>query len=294
MDLLGYGLRAGVAQMAVVPFNPYIVHARRAAREAQALAVAAREQARQRARLPETPPPPPKLRVNLSPPAAIRTLCLFGLGVAVCATVAATLTMISSHAGAGADLRLTPSALGRLTAWLASLPWLFLGLTLFAVASIERLVARADAWVWTGLSVAAVVLAASQALGGIIVDVAPPLVRVGVLVTLLGVTGFVLREFFSTESGAIRLQIAGGVTGGFAVAIAPFTLLGQAVLPETERTTTLAALLSGCDALLGLVVATLTVHATLVYVRDFLPDFTIALDTADASEPRVSAGRARN
>jgi hypothetical protein len=40
-------------------------------------------------------------------------------------------------------------------------------------------------------------------------------------------------------------------------------------------------MLAGCDALLGLVVATLTVHATLIYVRDFLPDFTIALDTAD-------------
>ena len=45
-------------------------------------------------------------------------------------------------------------------------------------------------------------------------------------------------------------------------------------------------MLGGCDALLGLVVATLTVHATLIYVRDFLPDFTIALDTADEAAPR--------
>lgn len=271
--------------MAVVPFNPYVVHARRAAQEAQVRAAAAREQARQRQRLPEAPPPLPKLRVNLSPAAAMRALCLFGLGVAGCATVAATLTMISTQTTI--DPRLGPSALGRITVWMASLPWLFLALTLLAIASIERLVRRGDARTWQGLSIAAVVLAALQAVGGIIVESVPPLVRVGTLVTLLGAAVFALREFFSTDSGPLRLQIAGGVLGGFAVAIAPFVLLGQAVLPPAEHSATLATLLTGCDALLGLVVATLTVHATLIYVRDFLPDFAIALDTADAPAPAV-------
>jgi len=51
----------------------------------------------------------------------------------------------------------------------------------------------------------------------------------------------------------------------------------------------LDALLSGADALLGLVVATLTIRATLVYVRDFLPDFNIALETAaETPEPEIS------
>jgi len=267
--------------MAVVPFNPYVVHARRAAREAEtrAAAAAAREQTRARTRLPDTPAPMPRLRVNLSPTAAIRTLGVLGLGVAVCATVAATVGLITSHGSGTAGH--APVVLGRLTAWMASLPWVFLAVTLLAVASIERLVARADARTWFGLAVAALALAASQTLGAAVVDAVPPLVRVGLLVTLLGVSGIVLREFFSTESGAVRLQIVGGVTGGFLAAAAPFAMLGQAALPASAHTTTLVGLLAGCDALLGLVIATLTVHATLVYVRDYLPDFTIALDTAD-------------
>lgn len=264
--------------MAVVPFNPYVVHARRAAKEAQARAAAvAREQVRQRAKLPEPPAPPlPKLRVNLSPAAAIRTLCQLGLGVAISATIATTLTAL-----AGADATLGPSGVERLTSWMASLPWLFLALSLVAISSIERLVQRRDSRAWLGLALSTVVLAACQALGGVLIDTVSPLVRVGVFITVLGIAGLALREFFSTESGNVRLQIVGGVVGGFAVAAAPFRLLGQAVLPAPEHTHTLAALLAGCDALLGLVVATLTVHATLVYVRDFLPDFTIALDTAD-------------
>ena len=49
------------------------------------------------------------------------------------------------------------------------------------------------------------------------------------------------------------------------------------------------ALLSGADALLGLVVATVTICATLVYVRDFLPDFNIALETgSETPEPEIS------
>lgn len=269
--------------MAVVPFNPYTVHARRAEREAKARAEAvAREQARQRARLPEAAPPVPRLRVNLSPSAATRTLAALGLGVAVCATVAATLSLVTAHAGVG--VRVTAPTLGRLTAWLASMPWLFLGVTLFAISRIEALVRRTDARVWTGLCVSAIALAAWQATGGVIVEGVSPIVRVGGFITLLGVAGLLLRDFCSADSGAVRLQIVGGLAGGLAVAVGPFLLIGQALLPAAERSTALTAMLAGCDALLGLVVATLTVHATLIYVRDFLPDFTIALDTADQSQ----------
>lgn len=266
--------------MAVVPFSPATVHARRAEREAKVRAeAAAREQARQRTRLPEAPPPVPKLRVNLSPSAATRTLAALGLGVAVCATVAATLSLVTSHASVG--LSVTAPTLGRLTAWLASLPWLFLSLTLFAISRIEALVRHADARVWTGLSISAALLAAWQATGGVMVEGVSPLLRVGGFITLLGVAGLLLREFCSTESGGVRLQIVGGLVGGLAVAVGPFLLIGQALLPVAERSSALMAMLAGCDALLGLVVATLAVHATLIYVRDFLPDFTIALDTAD-------------
>lgn len=266
--------------MAVVPFNPSIVHARRIEREAKARAeAAAREQARQRARLPEAPPPVPKLRVNLSPAAATRTLAALGLGVAVCGTVAATFALLTGQAGVG--LQITAPTLARLTAWLASMPWLFLGVTLFAISRIEALVRHTDARVWTGLCLSAVLLAAWQATGGVIVEGVSPIVRVGGFITLLGVAGLLLRDFCSADSGAVRLQIVGGLAGGLAVAVGPFVLIGQALLPATERSTALTAMLAGCDALLGLVVATLTVHATLIYVRDFLPDFTIALDTAD-------------
>jgi hypothetical protein len=266
--------------MAVVPFSPYTVYARRVEREAKARAeAAAREQARQRARLPEAPPPVPKLRVNLSPSAATRTLAALGLGVAVCATVAATLSLVTTHAGVG--VQVTAPTLSRLTAWLASMPWLFLAVTLFAISRIEAVVHRTDGRVWTGLCVSAAALAAWQATGGVIVDGVSPIVRVGGFVTLVGAAGLLLRDFCSAESGAVRLQIVGGLTGGLAVAVGPFVLIGQALLPATERSVALSAMLAGCDALLGLVVATLTVHATLIYVRDFLPDFTIALDTAD-------------
>jgi hypothetical protein len=271
--------------MAVVPFNPSTVHARRAEREAKERAeAAAREQARQRARLPEAPPPVPKLRVNLSPSAATRTLAALGLGVAVCATVAATLALVAGHSGG--SLRVTAPTLERLTAWLASMPWLFLGVTLFAISRIEALVRRAEARIWTGLAAGAGLLSAWQATGGVMVEGVPPIVRVGGFITLLGILGLVLRDFCSNESGAVRLQIAGGLAGGLAVAVGPFVLIGQALLPVGERSPALTAMLGGCDALLGLVVATLTVHATLIYVRDFLPDFTIALDTAD--EPAAS------
>ena len=52
------------------------------------------------------------------------------------------------------------------------------------------------------------------------------------------------------------------------------------------------ALLNGADALLGLVIASVTIHATLVYVRDFLPDFNIALETAaNTEEPELSVAK---
>jgi hypothetical protein len=269
--------------MAVVPFDPSVLQARRAARAAQQRTANAGGQARQRTRPPEAPQPLPKLHVNVSPNAALRMLGKVGLGVAVCTTVAATLTMISSHGFV--ERQMGPPALERLAEWASSLPWLFLGVILFAVARIERVVRRSQAWSWMGLSIAAGVVAACQALGGFMTESPSPIVRLGTLIILLCVSGFVLRDFFRADSGAVRLQIAGGMMGGFAVAIAPLAMLGQAVLPAREQTTTLVTLLAGCDALLGLVVATVAVHATLVYVRDFLPDFTIALETGDRSAP---------
>ena len=207
--------------------------------------------------------------------------------------MAATLGLVTSHAGGVAlppEGHVTAPTLERLTAWLASMPWLFLGVTLFAISRIEALVRHTDARAWAGLAVGAAVLAAWQASGGLIIEGISPLVRVGAFITLVGLVGLVLRDFCSSESGAVRLQIVGGLAGGLAVAVGPFTMIGQALLSDVDRSPALGGMLSGCDALLGLVIATLTVHATLIYVRDFLPDFTIALDTADEARTAKRRG----
>jgi hypothetical protein len=98
------------------------------------------------------------------------------------------------------------------------------------------------------------------------------------------------RQFLSGPSQRIRLQIVGGAFGGLLAGLGPFAMLGVISGATGVTYTPLDALLNGADALLGLVLATFTVHATLVYVRDFLPDFNIALETAaNLPEPELAS-----
>ncbi len=77
---------------------------------------------------------------------------------------------------------------------------------------------------------------------------------------------------------------------GLLAGLGPFALFGRlAGVAGGQPFAPVDALLTGADALLGLVLATVTIRATLVYVRDFLPDFNIALETAaDTPEPEIS------
>src|SRR5688572_30272786 len=68
------------------------------------------------------PPATPRLAINLSPAAATRSLSMLGLGVALSATVATTLTVIAASPG-GLPTE-TPAAISQLTNWLVSVPWL--------------------------------------------------------------------------------------------------------------------------------------------------------------------------
>ena len=84
------------------------------------------------------PPAPPRLAINLSPAAATRALSMLGLGVALSATVATTLTVIAaSPDGLPTE---TPAAIVQLTNWLVSVPWLFVAVVLAASSRVERVV----------------------------------------------------------------------------------------------------------------------------------------------------------
>jgi hypothetical protein len=96
-----------------------------------------------------------------------------------------------------------------------------------------------------------------------------------------------------SQQGATRLdgqRIVAGAFGGLLASLGPFAMLGRlSGVAGTPTYAPLDALLSGADALLGLALAMVAIRATLVYVRDFLPDFNIALETAaETLEPEMS------
>lgn len=241
-----------------------------------------------------TPLPPapsvPRLAVNLSPESASRLLAALGLGVALCATLGTTLALVT---GGPAGLSGSPRVVVEFTHWLVSLPWLFTALVLFACSRVEHLVRPEHTAAWTTLSVVALAAAAFQVVGRDVVATFTLPVRAGLVLVLVAGISVVFRHFFDVSSAYVRARIAAGVVGGLLVGLGPFRMLGGMLLAAEEQTPTLAALLRGSDALLGLVLVTFAVHATLVYVRDYLPDFNIALETMSSGteEERSTASR---
>jgi hypothetical protein len=218
--------------------------------------------------------------VNLSPDAATRLLSGLGLGVALCATVATTTALVAGLAPAA------PQALLAFAGWLVSLPWLFVAVVLLACARIERMVRPDAAPAWMSLTVVALGAAALQVVGRELVSGPALAARAGLLLVATAALSVFFRAFFRGAAGLVRKRLTAGVVGGLFVGLGPFTLLGAALVPMTDRTLSLDSLLAGSDALLAVVLGTFTVHAVLVYVRDFLPDFNIALET---SPEKVSA-----
>ena len=234
------------------------------------------------------PPAPPRLAINLSPAAATRALAMLGLGVALSATVATTLTVVAtSPAGLPTE---TPTAIGQLTNWLVSVPWLFVAVVLAASSRVERVVRPGAGPAWATLAFAAAACAAMQVVGRDLVSTWTLVTRAGLIVVSTASLSLVFRQFLTGPSRTVRAQIVGGVFAGLLGGLGPFAMLGR--FTGVAGAATLApidALLSGADALLGLVVATVTICATLVYVRDFLPDFNIALETgSETPEPEIS------
>jgi hypothetical protein len=237
---------------------------------------------------PVVPPPLPRLALNLSPGAATRLLAGLGLAVALCATVATTLSLV-----VGVRQAAMPLALMELTNWLVSLPWLFLAVALSACARVERLVRPDQSGAWTALALVALAGAGLHVVGRDLVTSLTLVARAGLIAVAVAALSLLFRQFFQGPSTLVRRQMALGVFGGLLVGVGPFAMLGALLLPAAEHTGSLDALLSGSDALLGLVLGTFTIHATLVYVRDFLPDFTIALETAnDGMERPLTVSRA--
>ena len=234
------------------------------------------------------PPAPPRLAINLSPEAATRALSMLGLGVALTATVATTLTVIAMSPG-GLPTE-TPEAITQLTNWLVSVPWLFVAVVLAASSRVERVVRPGAGPAWATLAFAAAACAAMQVVGRDLVSTWTLVTRAGLIVVSTVSLSLAFRQFLAGPSKAVRVRIVGGVFGGLLAGLGPFALLGRfAGVAGGATLAPIDALLSGADALLGLVVATLTIRATLVYVRDFLPDFNIALETApETPEPEMS------
>jgi hypothetical protein len=234
------------------------------------------------------PPPTPRLAINLSPGAATRALSMLGLGVALSATVGTTLTVIAVSPG-GLPTE-TPAAISQLTNWLGSVPWLFVAVVLAASSRVERVVRPDVGPAWATLAFAAAACAAMQVVGRDLVSTWTLVTRAGLIVVASASLSLAFRQFLAGPSRAVRTQIVSGTFAGLLAGLGPFAMLGR--LSGVAGAGTYApidALLSGADALLGLVLATVTIRATLVYVRDFLPDFNIALETAaEAPETEMS------
>jgi hypothetical protein len=236
------------------------------------------------------PPPAPRLAINLSPAAAARTLALLGLGVALCATVATTLAVIAADAPAELPSG-TPAAIAQLTNWLVSVPWLFVAVVLAASSRVERVVRPEIGPAWATLAFAAAACAAMQVVGRDLVSTWTLVTRAGLIVVAAASLSLAFRPFLAGPSVAVRARIVSGTFGGLLAGLGPFSLLGHfAGVGGTQTLAPVDALLSGADALLGLAFAAVTIHAALVYVRDFLPDFNIALETATATpEAEISS-----
>ena len=234
------------------------------------------------------PPPTPRLAINLSPSAATRALCTLGLCVALSATVATTLTVIAAAPG-GLPTE-TPAAIAQLTNWLVSVPWLFVALVLAASSRVERVVRPDMGPAWATLAFAAAACAAMQVVGRDLVSTWTLVTRAGLIVVATASLSLAFRQFLAGPSRSVRARIVAGASGGLLASLGPFAMLGR--LSGVAGASTYApidALLSGVDALLGLALAMVAIRATLVYVRDFLPDFNIALETAaETAEPEIS------
>jgi len=233
-------------------------------------------------------PAPPRLAINLSPGAATRALSMLGLGVALSATVATTLAVIAASPGALPSE--TPAAIAQLTNWLVSVPWLFVAVVLAASSRVERVVRPEAGPAWATLAFAAAACAAMQVVGRDLVSTWTLITRAGLIVVATVALSLAFRQFLAGPSMGVRARIAAGVFAGLLGGLGPFTMLGRFTgVADGAPVAPIDALLSGADALVGLVVATITIRATLVYVRDFLPDFNIALETAaDTPQPGIS------
>jgi hypothetical protein len=235
-----------------------------------------------------TPLPTPRLAVNLSPAAATRVLAMLGLGIACSAAVATTLTVLAAQPGTLAPE--TPAAFVHLTNWLVSVPWLFVAVVLAAAARVERLVRPEVGPAWATLAFAAAACGAMQVIGRDLVSTWMLVTRAGLIVVATAALSVAFRQFLGGPSKLVRAQIVAGAVGGLLAGLGPFAMLGRmSGLGGAPGYAPLDAMLNGADALLGLVLATFTIQATLVYVRDFLPDFNIALETsANTPEPELT------
>jgi hypothetical protein len=203
--------------------------------------------------------------------------------------VATTLTVIAASPG-GLPTE-TPAAIAQLTNWLVSVPWLFVAVVLAASSRVERVVRPGAGPAWATLAFGAAVCAAMQVVGRDLVSTWTLVTRAGLIVVATASLSLGFRQFLAGPSRTVRAQIVGGVFVGLLGGLGPFALFGHFTGVAGGATfAPIDALLSGVDALLGLVVATVTICATLVYVRDFLPDFNIALETApETAEPELSS-----
>jgi hypothetical protein len=235
------------------------------------------------------PPPTPRLAINLSPAAATRALALLGLGVALSATVATTLTVVAIESPAGLPGE-TPAAIAQLTNWLVSVPWLFVAVVLAASSRVERVVRPEIGPAWATLAFAAAACGAMQVVGRDLVSTWTLMTRAGLIVVATASLSLAFRQFLAGPSRGVRARIVAGTFGGLLAGLGPFALLGRLTgVAGTQPLAPVDVLLTGVDALLGLVLATVTIRATLVYVRDFLPDFNIALETAaETPQPEIS------
>jgi len=233
------------------------------------------------------PPAPPRLAINLSPAAATRALSMLGLGVALSATIATTLAVIAASPG-GLPTE-TPAAITQFTNWLVSVPWLFVTVVLAASSRVERVVRPGVGPAWATLAFAAAACAAMQVVGRDLVSTWTLVTRAGLIVVATVSLSLGFRQFLAGPSKRVRAQIVGSVFAGLLGGLGPFAMLGRFTgVAGTDTFAPIDALLSGVDALLGLVLATITICATLVYVRDFLPDFNIALETAADPQPEIA------
>ena len=228
------------------------------------------------------PPAPPRLAINLSPEAATRALSMLGLGVALLSTVATTLAVIAVSPGGLPDPRRRSRFLKQLTNWLVSVPWLFV-----AVVGRRHRASNASSWpTLPGLGdacpLAAAACAAMQVVNRDLVSTWTLATRACSIVVATVSLSLAFRQFLAGRSKTVPALIVGGAFAGLLGGLG--TVRDARPLHRRRRRGHLRADRRAArrrrTAPLALVLATVTIRATLVYVRDFLPDFNIALETA--------------